>query len=123
MLPRENDDQTPVDVKGMQYFKIKSWEVAEWHDSSDGSGDPTAVIMLIFLDEEEEDANLPCFDPSPPLILRLKTRAAADGLIVALMTHSKTVWPDEPIDCAGFDPDAICKCGRRIEEHAKGSQA
>ena len=23
--------------------------------------------------------------------------------------------------CSGFDPDAICKCGRRIEEHRKGT--
>ncbi len=123
LRPRENDDQTPVNVAGMEYWKIKSWEVAEWHDTSDGSGDPTAVIVLIFLDEEEEEANLDpaCFQPSPPLILRLKTRKAADEFIVALMTHSKAIWPDDPVTCEGFDPDAICKCGRRIEDHAKGN--
>ncbi len=109
MVRPEGDDHSPVNVEGMQYYPIKSWEVAEWHDLPDGQGDPTAVIMILHLDEPT------------PLIARLKSRAAADELIVALMTHSKAVWPDDPVTCEGFDPDAICKCGRRLEDHTKGS--
>ncbi len=61
-------------------------------------------------------------DKLPPFVVRFKGRKTTDEVITALIAHSKAVWPDDPVVCEGFDPDAICKCGRRIEEHLKGSE-
>ena len=68
---------------GMEFYPIESIEVAEFHESNDGSGDPTQVHLI--LDIEGAPA---------PFIMRFKSRPAVDELIVALMTHSKAVWPD-----------------------------
>lgn len=110
MPRREGDDQSPVNLQGVEFYPVESVEIVEWHDLPEGEGAPTAVLMILRIGEDPD---------TPPLIARLKSRQACDELIVALITHSKGVWPDDPVVCDGFDPDAICKCGRRIEDHAK----
>ncbi len=111
MVRPEGDDQTPVNLTGVEYFPVDSINVAEFHEEDDGRGDPTAVLLILHIGGEWEDM--------PAFIMRIKSRKTCDELIVALITHSKGVWPDDPVVCEGFDPDAICKCGRRIEEHLK----
>ena len=113
MPRRKDDDQSPVNLQGIEYVPIEMLEVTEWHDLPDGEGAPTAVHLILHIGKEEDDF--------PPFIVRIKGRKTCDELIVALIAHSKAVWPDDPVVCEGFDPDAICKCGRRIEDHAKGT--
>lgn len=111
MPRRKDDDQSPVNLQGIEYVPIEMLEVTEWHDLPDGEGAPTAVHLILHIGKEEDDF--------PPFIMRIKGRKTCDELIVALIAHSKSVWPDDPVACSGFDPDAICKCGRRIEDHAQ----
>ncbi len=70
-------------VAGMQFFAIEKIDVVEFHESDDGSGDPTQLHLI--LDIEGAPA---------PYIMRFKSRPAVDELIVSLITHSKRVWPD-----------------------------
>ena len=111
MVRPQGDDQTPVNLAGIQYFPVDSINVVEFHEEADGKGFPNAVMLILHVGGE--------WKHMPPFIMRMNSRQVCDELIVALIAHSKSVWPDEPIDCDGFDPDAICKCGRRIEDHAR----
>lgn len=111
MPRREDDDQTPINLAGVDYIPIDRVDVAEFHDLPDGEGAPSAVHMILHVGEES--------DRLPPFVVRFKSRKITDEVITALIAHSKAVWPDDPVVCEGFDPDAICKCGRRIEDHAQ----
>ena len=71
-------------LAGTQFYPVESIEVAEFHESNDGSGDPTAVMLILKIEGAEDT----------PLVMRFKSRPAVDELIVALMTHSKRVWPE-----------------------------
>ncbi len=113
MPRREDGDQTPINLEGVEYLPIDRVDVSEFHDLPDGKGEPSAVHLILRVGEES--------DQLPPFVVRFKSRKTTDEVIVALIAHSKAVWPDDPVVCEGFDPDAICKCGRRIEEHLKGS--
>ena len=71
-------------LAGTQYYPVSAIEVAEFHESDDASDDPTAVLLMMTIEGAEDT----------PFVLRLKSRQDTDELIVALMTHSKAVWPD-----------------------------
>ncbi len=68
---------------GMQFFSVEKIDVVEFHESDDGSGDPTQVHLIFDIE-----------GAAAPLIMRFHSRPAVDELIVSLMTHSKRVWPD-----------------------------
>ena len=72
----------PINITGLSFFEVKSISVNEWHPLPDGQGKPEQVHLWIELD------GFP-----PPLVLRFHSPRAVDELIVALMTHRKSVWP------------------------------
>ena len=88
-MPRQ-DDQTPMNLDGMEYHAISGINVAEWHEEEDGKGKPTAVLLMFDMEAADGELHNP-----PKFICRLKSRRATDNLIVALMAHSKAVWPDD----------------------------
>ena len=81
-----DDDQSPTNLAGIEYIPVHKIDVAEFHEENDGKGNPTAVLLMLHIGEEE--------DNFPRFIMRIKSRKTCDELIVALMTHSKAVWPD-----------------------------
>lgn len=85
LLNREGDDQTPINVAGIEYIPIERISVLEFHELEDGQGEPTQVHLMLQIGEEEEGL--------PPFILRIKSRKTCDELITSLITHSKAVWP------------------------------
>jgi hypothetical protein len=63
----------------------EQWDIIEWHPLPDGQGRPTQVHILI--------------TPGGPLdefrfIMRLKSKAACDGMIETLRRHRNSVWGD-----------------------------
>lgn len=81
MTNREGWGETR-NLAGTEYFAIKEIEVFEYLPLPDGEGDPTEVHMMITIE-----------DFPYPIVMRFHSRRACDELIVALMTHSKAVWP------------------------------
>lgn len=81
MTTREGRDE-PINVEGMKFLEVEEIVVNEYHELPDGKGDPTQVHLWLRL------VNFP-----HPLIVRFRSRRPVDELIVALMTHSKAVWP------------------------------
>lgn len=72
----------PINVEGMEFLEIANIEVGEYHELPDGEGDPSEVHLWISL------AGSPL-----KLVMRFHSRRPIDELIVALITHSKAVWP------------------------------
>jgi hypothetical protein len=72
----------PVNTEGIQYHAIEKITVFEWHTEPDGKGEPSEVHLWFEME-----------DGGHPLVMRFHSRPAVDELIVALMTHSKAVWP------------------------------
>ncbi len=72
----------PVNVAGVEFFEIEKIEVMEFHELPDGQGDPSEVHLMLKIAEWPH-----------PFIIRFHSRRPVDELIVALMTHSKAVWP------------------------------
>lgn len=68
---------------GMPAIEIDRYEVREWHPLPDGKGKPTQVHFLLYLKGLE-----------PPLVIRLKSKDAADTLIESLTRHRLAVWPE-----------------------------
>ena len=69
-------------LAGQEFYALKSWQVAEFHEAEDGEGDPSQVHLIFQME-----------DPAPWFVARFKSREELDKLIVALMAHSKRVWP------------------------------
>jgi len=77
------DDVTPINIAGMQFYEIKGISVNEWHSLPNGEGKPEQVHMMLEVD------GFPY-----PLVIRFKSRRPVDELIVALITHANRVWPE-----------------------------
>ena len=73
----------PINMEGVEFLEVEEISVNEYHELPDGKGDPTQVHLWLRL------ANFP-----HPLIIRFHSRRPVDELIVALITHSKAVWPE-----------------------------
>ena len=71
-------------LTGVKFAEIRSISVNEFHALPDGQGKPEQVHLWIEL------ADLPF-----PLVMRFKSRKPVDELIVALMVHARSVWPDK----------------------------
>lgn len=69
-------------MAGVEFFEIESIDVMEFHPLPDGEGPPSEVHLMLTI------ADFP-----HPVIMRFHSRRSCDELIVALMTHSKAVWP------------------------------
>ena len=76
------DNQNSVNVAGMPFYEVQNISVNEWHPLPNGEGDPTQVHVWIELEG---------FPHS--LIIRFHSRRPVDSFIVALMNHTKAVWP------------------------------
>jgi hypothetical protein len=63
---------------------IKGWTIGSWCPTPDGSGPPQCVAMTIETETGEH------------LVMRIKTPAAVDETIQALLRHKRDVWPDAP---------------------------
>ena len=83
-MRNRQDDQTPVNTAGMEFYEINIISVNEWHPLPNGEGNPTQVHVWIELEKFPH-----------PLVLRFKSRRPVDSFIVALMTHANAVWPKE----------------------------
>ena len=83
---QHNDDQTPINLAGIEYFPIEEINVAEFHELPDGQGKPSAVLLMLQIGDEK--------DGCPKFVARLKSRRTCDELITSLIAHSKRVWPD-----------------------------
>ena len=88
---RDNNDQTPINLAGIDYFPIESIDVAEFHEEDDGKGDPTQVHLIFHIGDSETDI---IDGPLPIFVCRMKSRRIVDKLITSLITHSRRVWPD-----------------------------
>ena len=75
-------DNEPRNMAGVQYYAIERIEVGEYHEDLDGGGDPTEVHLLLTMEDHPH-----------PFVMRFHSRPAVDDLIVALIAHSKAVWP------------------------------
>ena len=73
---------TPVNLAGQGYYEIESVEIVQFHPEADGKGRPTQVHVIMTITELDY-----------PLTMRIKSKAACEQLIFALMSHSKEVWP------------------------------
>lgn len=62
------------------------YDVIEWQPSADGTGQPTAVCLVLPFKIGESVGRL---------MLRLKSRRAVDELIATLERHRDGVWPVE----------------------------
>ena len=71
-----------VNLTGMGYYEVESMEISEFHPLPDGRGRPTQVHVTITLAELDY-----------PITMRIKSKAACEQIIFALMEHSKAVWP------------------------------
>ncbi len=76
-------EHEPRNMAGVEYLAIERIEVVEFHEDLDGGGDPTEVHLLITFKDS----------PHPVMVMRFHSRPAVDDLIVALIAHSKAVWP------------------------------
>ncbi len=81
-MTTSKDFDEPVNLAGQSYYDVVSVEVAQFHELPDGEGPPTQVHVLLTVDGLDH-----------PLTMRIKTKAACEHLIFALMEHSKEVWP------------------------------
>ena len=70
-------------LEGTQFYPVESIEVAEFHESNDGSGDPSQVHLIMTIEGAADT----------PFVMAMKSKSDVDELIVALMTHAKRVWP------------------------------
>lgn len=81
-MTSSRDFDEPANLAGMGYYDIESVEIAQFHPEPDGKGRPTQVHIMLTVEG---------FDY--PLTMRIKSKAACEQIIFALMTHSKEVWP------------------------------
>ena len=70
-----------INIKDIKLVEIKEISVREWHPLPDGKGKPEHVHLWIKI--KSLDAIL---------VLRFKTGQPLDELIVALITHRKSVF-------------------------------
>ncbi len=82
-MTTSEDFDKPVNLAGQSYYDVVSVEIAQFHELPDGQGPPTQVHVMLIVDG---------FDH--PLTMRIRSKAACEQLIFALMTHSKEGWPD-----------------------------
>ncbi len=76
-----NESQYPFNVAGMQFFDMESISVHEWTPLPDGKGSPEQVHLCVQMAGWEH-----------PMVMRFKSAATVDALIVALITHRNRVW-------------------------------
>lgn len=67
---------------------IESYTVGSWCPTSDGTVPATAVALSLHVVGQAEG--------TADLVMRLKTPAAVDTLIQALLRHKRDVWPEAP---------------------------
>ena len=70
-------------LKGIEYIALESLEVGEFHEAEDGAGKPSQVHLTFKIE-----------GAPARMVFRFKSCKPVDSLIVALITHSKNVWPD-----------------------------
>ncbi len=78
----KHEPMEPVNLAGVEFYKIKEINVTEFHELSDAQGKPSEVHLWITMEGLEEI----------PFIMRFHAPLGLDQLIVALMTHRKRVW-------------------------------
>lgn len=75
----------PSGASGPLYGRtVRQFTVCSWTPTPDGSGPPVAVAIDIELVDGEH------------FVLRMKSAAAVDDTIQALLRHKRHVWPDAP---------------------------
>ena len=77
-LPESEFDGKPIYAP-----KIKSYGVASWCPTPDGSGKPEAVAIHVDL----EEGNL-------SFLVRLKSRGEVNRMVAMLLRHADDVWPE-----------------------------
>ncbi len=113
-------DELPITIDGITFDVIP-----EKYDISERQNIPAYVVVLTSCPECNKDVwtvvsngNLAAlgevlqvdFEPRHECPAKQSDRPISEF-------DDLSVWPEDPVVCEGFDPDAICKCGRRIEEH------
>lgn len=76
-----------VDVNTGSYQEVipcEGYNVVEWHPTQDGTGPATAICLVLPFKVGGVEANI---------MMRLKSRRAADELIGILEKHRNSVWP------------------------------
>lgn len=81
-MTTQRDSQQPINLADMKFIEVESISVNEWHRLPNGQGKPEQVHLWIKLS-----------DAPATMVLRFRSPKAVDNLIVALMTHRKSVWP------------------------------
>jgi hypothetical protein len=82
-LPPPN--RVPVNLAQVGLRNIKSYGVASWCPTPDGSGPAEAVVLHLTIGTVEGD--------DLEIGLRLKSARAVDEMIAALERHRNDVWP------------------------------
>ena len=81
MTQSGRESTKPINTAGMSFFEITNISVNEWHPLPDGQGPPTQVHLLCQL-----------AGVSHAMVMRFRSPKAVDELIVALITHRRSVW-------------------------------
>ena len=77
-------DVHSVNVAGLAFYDVEEISVNEYHSLPNGEGEPEQVHMMLKLERVEH-----------PIVIRFKSPATLDQVIVALMAHRRRVWPRE----------------------------
>ena len=76
--------EEPVNLEGSRYIPIERFEVAEYHEMSEGQGPATQVHMTMNVEGMDD----------LPLVLRFKSHRSISHLIESLTVHRNNVWPE-----------------------------